>query len=222
MNRIRKMIGPGLVLFFCSLIQISSAQTIKDVFTSSKTPILYLGLDFTLTRLIGESTVNGIDMRDKYFPELNELVIKEPQKFDLQKAFNKTTIKNDLSIVEKRNKKINADDIISAKESDYSRLHEDDISKLVSGIDFEQKKGLGLLFIVEGMIKGEKKGDDSFSSVWVTIADMGANKVLMTERVEGFTSGGFTFRNYWAYTIYMVIDNIDKYKYKRWKKKYGH
>ncbi len=221
MNRILKTKGLILGLFFCSGSLSLTAQNIKDVFTSSTTPILYLGIDFTLARLIGEVSVNGIDMRDKYFPGINDLVIKEPKKYDLQKAFNKTTIKNDPGIVEKRNKNINAENIISTKASDYSRLKTEDIHKLVSEIDFEQKKGLGLLFIVEGMIKGEKRGDDSFTSVWVTIADMGVNKVLMTERVEGFTSGGFSFRNYWAYTIYMVIENINKYKYRKWKKKYG-
>lgn len=210
-----------LVLFFCSSSRSLTAQTIKDVFTSSKTPILYLGIDFTQTRLIGEASVKGIDMRDKYFPELNELVINEPQKYDLKKAFNKTTISNDLGIVTKRNIKINAEDIISKRSSDYSRLKEEDINKLVSEIDFEQKKGIGLLFIVEGMKKGERKGDDSNSSIWVTFVDMGTNKVLMTERVEGMTSGGFNFRNYWAYTIYNVIYNIDKKYYRWWKKDYG-
>ena len=221
MNRILKTNGLILVLFFCTSFQNLSAQTIKDVFTSSGTSILYLGIDFTQTRLIGEATVKGIDMRDKYFPGINDLVINEPKKFDLQKAFNKTKINNDLGIVAKRNKNVNAEDIMSANSSDYSRLKEEDINKLVREIDFEQKKGIGLLFIVEGMIKGAKKGDDSYSSVWVTIVDMGANKVLMTERMEGNTSGGISFRNYWANTIYDVIEHIDKKKYKKWKKKYG-
>jgi hypothetical protein len=217
MKRMPKANWLILVLFFCSTSQNLTAQTIKDVFTS-QTQILYLGIDFTQTRLIGEASVKGIDMRDKYFPELNDLVINEPKKYDLKKAFNKTTISNDLGIVTKRNSKINAEDIISEKSSDYSRLKEEDINKLVREIDFEQKKGIGLLFIVEGMKKGEKKGDNSNSSIWVTFVDMGANKVLMSERVEGMTSGGFSFRNYWAYTIYSVIENIDKKYYRWWKK----
>jgi hypothetical protein len=221
MDRILKTNWFILILFFCSSFQILSAQTIKDVFTSSKTSILYMGIDFTQARLIGEASVKGIDMRDKYFPGINDLVTNEPKKFDLPKAFNKTTINNDLGIVAKRNKKVNAEDIISANSSDYSRLKAEDINKLVREIDFEQKKGIGLLFIVEGMKKGEKKGDDSYSLIWVTIVDMGANKVLMTERMEGNTSGGISFRNYWANTIYDVIEHIDKKKYKKWKKKYG-
>jgi hypothetical protein len=219
-NRILKTNRLLLVIFFCSPIQILSAQTIKDVFTSSETSVLFLGIDYTRARLIGEASVTGIDMRDKYFPGINDLVINEPKKYDLQKAFNKRLINNSLDIVTKRNKAINADNILSDEPADYSRLKEEDINTLVRETDFENKKGIGLLFIVEGMKKGERKGDNSGSSIWVTFVDMGANKALMTERMEGITSGGFSFRNYWANTIYSVIEYIDKKKYKAWKKKY--
>jgi hypothetical protein len=198
-----------------------TAQTIKEVFTSKETAVLYLGIDFTEARLINDTFQTGIELRDKYFPGINALVISEPKKYDLQKAFNKSVINNNLDIVTKRNKTINPENILSARSTDYSRLSEEDITRLVRGIDFEQLKGIGLLFIVEGMEKGEKKGDNSSSSVWVTFVDMGANKVVMTKRMEGITSGGFSFRNYWANTIYSVINSIDKKKYKEWKRKYG-
>ena len=207
-----------LILFFCSNRQPVSAQTIKDVFASSETSILYLGIDYTQARLINDPSKTGIDIRDEIFPGINALVINEPKKYDLQKAFNKTLINNSLGIVAKRNKAINAENIESTESADYSRLKEEDIHKLVRGIDFEKKKGIGLLFIVEGMKKVDKKGS---SSIWVTFVDMGTNKVLMTERMEGETSGGFTFRNYWAGTIYSVLVSIEKKKYKEWKAKYG-
>ena len=207
-----------LFLFFCSHMQPVSAQTIKDVFTSSETSILYLGIDYTQARLINDVSQTGIDVRDKYFPGINAVVINEPKKYDLQKAFNKSMINNSLGMVTKRNKAINAENIESTESADYSRLKEEDIHKLVRGMDFEKKKGIGLLFIVEGMKKADKSGS---SSVWVTFVDMGTNKVLMTERMDGTTGGGFGFRNYWASTIYNVIEAIEKKKYKEWKGKYG-
>lgn len=218
MKCIRKAKGFILVLFFCSNIQSLSAQTIKDVFTSSETSILYLGIDYTRARLINDPSKPGIAVRDEIYPAINAVVINEPKKYDLQKAFNKSMINNSLGIVNKRNKAINAENIESSESADYSRLKEEDINKLVSGIDFENKKGIGLLFIVEAMKKVDKRG---FSSIWVTLVDMGAKKVLMTERMEGESAGGFTFRNYWASTIFSVIEAIDKKKYKEWKSKYG-
>jgi hypothetical protein len=85
------------------------------------------------------------------------------------------------------------------------------------GSIFERKKGIGLLFIVEAMKKVDKEG---VSTIWVTFVDMGANKVLMTERMEG-TGGGIGFRNFWASTIFNVIETIDKKKYKSGKSNTG-
>jgi hypothetical protein len=205
-----------LALFFCNSIQSLSAQTLKGVFTSSETSILYLGIDYTQARLIDDASASAIEVRDRYFPAINDVVVNEPKKYDLQKAFNKTNIEHDLGLVAKRNKKINAEEIISTNAADYSRLKEEDINNLIKGFDFEKKKGLGLLFIVEGMSKG-KKG----ASIWVTFIDMGTNKVLLTERMEGNTAMSIGFRNYWAYPIYKLIETIEKKKYKEWKKKYG-
>jgi len=218
MNRILKTNWFILILFFCISIYPLTAQTIKDVFASSKTAILYLGIDFTQVRLINDVSKTGIVVRDEIFPAINSLVINEPKKYDLKGAFHKKLINNSLDIVTKRNKEINAENILSAKLSDYSWLKEEDINKLVSGIDFESKKGIGLLFIVEGMKKEDRLGT---SLIWITFVDMGANKVLMTERLEGMSSGGATFRNYWASTIYSVLYSIDNRKYHSWKRKYG-
>ena len=206
-----------LALFFYSSIQSLSAQTLKDVFTSSETQILYLGIDYTEVRVINNTSGTGVQVRD-FFPLINNVVITEPKKYDLEGAFNKSSINNSLGIVTKRNEKINGENILSTESSDYNRLKEEDISNLVKGIDFEKKKGLGLLFVVEAMKKVDKGG---ISSVWVTIVDMGAGKMLMTERMEGITGGGFGFRNYWASTIFNIIETINKKKYKEWKRKYG-
>ena len=218
MKRMLKANCLFLVLFFCRSSQSLNAQAIKDVFTSSETPIVYLGIDYTQARLIGDASASGIEVRDRYFPGINDVVVNEPKKYDLQKAFNKSLINTSLGIVTKRNKKINAENIVSTESADYSRLKEEDINKLVRGIDFENKKGIGLLFVVEGMKKTEK---GAISSIWVTFVDMGANKVLMTERMEAETKGGFGFKNYWASTIFTLIEKIDKSQYKDWKEKYG-
>lgn len=217
MKRMLKTNWLVLVLFFCSSIQSLSAQTLKDVFTSSETQILYLGIDYTEARLINSTSGTGIQVRD-FFPLINNVVITEPQKYDLQGAFNKSSINNSLGIITKRNEKTNAENILSTESSDFNRLKAEDISNLVKGIDFEKKKGLGLLFVVEAMKKVDKVGT---TSIWVTIVDMGAGRMLMTERMEGTTGAGIGFRNYWASTIFNVIESIEKKKYKEWKRKYG-
>jgi hypothetical protein len=59
MKRILKTNSLILISFFFGHIQSATAQTLKDVFTSSETPILYLGIDYTQARLIGEIPYRG-------------------------------------------------------------------------------------------------------------------------------------------------------------------
>ncbi|MEP7107083.1 MAG: hypothetical protein ABI760_03860 [Ferruginibacter sp.] len=202
-------------LFTIGTMQPIKAQSLKDVFNSSETPVFYIGVDFTLARVI-DAPENASDIRDRHYPGINYLVVNEPKKYDLAGAFHKSSIDHDLSLVDKRNAKINTEEIKTNNSADYSRLKEDDINKLVKGFDFSGKKGVGVLFIVEGMSKA-KKG----AAIWVTFIDMGAKKVLMTERMEGKTGMAFGFRNFWANPIRDVLDDIEKKKYNEWKSKYG-
>jgi hypothetical protein len=191
-----------------------SAQTLKDVFTNSETPVFYYGIDFTKARLIDDANANAGDIRDRQYTGINQLVINEGEKFDLKSAFNRT-VDHDISAVNIRNEKVNAEDIKSSSSADFSRLKASDIDALIKGFDGAGKKGVGLLFIVEGMSKSAKS-----IAVWVTLFDPKSKKVLMTERMEG-KPAGFGFRNYWAGGIKDVITDIRKKKYSEWKTKYG-
>jgi len=194
----------------------ASAQSLKEVFSSSETPLFYLGVDFTQARLINDATASAMDIRDRHYPAINDLIVNEPKKFDLQGAFHKTKIEHDLGLVAKRNAKINTETILSTNSADYSRLKEDDIVKLVKGFDFDGKKGTAVLFIVEGMSKAQKG-----ASIWVAFIDMGAKKLLFTERMEGKAGMAFGFRNYWANPVNDVLKTIEKKKYKEWQQKFA-
>ncbi|MEO7489660.1 MAG: hypothetical protein ABIU77_21260, partial [Ferruginibacter sp.] len=172
-------------LFLSGMSQSLTAQSLKDVFNSSETGIFYLGVDFTQARVIDDSKESASDIRDRYFPGINDLIVNESKKYDIAGAFHKSNIDHDLGMVAKRNAKVNTEEIKSTNSGDYSRLKEEDISKLVKSFDYGGKKGVGLLFVMEGMSKG-KKG----ASIWVTLIDMGAKKMLMTEKMEGKTAMG--------------------------------
>jgi len=205
-----------LAVSFFAFNSISVAQTIKDVFADSQTPILYLGIDFTQAKLIDDATANTHDIKERLYAAINDVVISEPKKYDLNGAFHKSNIDHDLGPVGKRNATINPDNILSTNTSDYHRLTEKDISSAVSSYDFADKKGVGLLFVMEAMSKSGKG-----AAMWVTLVDMKTKKVLMTERMEGKTGMSFGFRNFWVTPVKAVIDEIDKKKYKEWKSKYA-
>jgi hypothetical protein len=207
-------------LFLFGLLTIQSitalCQTVKEVFNNSETKLLYLGIDFTKAKLIDDAAANETDIRDRQFAAINDVVVNEPKKYEINAAFNRPEVEHDLSLVAKRNAKIDAAQIKSTNVADFDRLKETDITTLVKDFDFENKNGVGILLVMEGMSKGKKA-----ASIWVTLVDMKSKKVLMTERIESKVASGFSFRNYWASSIKNLLDSIDKKKYNEWKQKYS-
>jgi hypothetical protein len=204
------------VLCYCSISTPCFSQTLKDVFTDSESPIVYLGIDFSKARLLSDG--NPDDIRNRLYTSINELIVDEPKKYDLKGAFRKSNIDHDFNAVFAQNMKANINEIISSRSADFNRFKETDIAAMVNTLDLSGKQGIGLLFVMEAMRKVDKKGD---AATWVTFIDMKTKKVLMTERIETDASAGFGFRNYWASTIKNLIDYIESKKYKQWKEKYG-
>ena len=206
-----------IALLFCGVSWSASSQTLNEFFNNSEMHLTYLGIDFTKARLINDPNANSFDVRNKLYTSLNNLVINEPKKFDIAGAFHKSNVGSDLSAVNARTEKINAEEIISANTEDFYRLKEADINSVVKALSLGGKTGIGLLFVMEGMKKQGKNGD---ASIWVVLIDMKSKKVLMTERFENKATG-IGSRNYWASTIKATLADIEKKKYKEWKSKYG-
>lgn len=190
----------------------SSAQTVKNIF-DAETPVVYLGIDFTQAKIIGEQTEPAV-MRDKEFPGINNLIIQSG-KYDIAGALRRTDIKSDLSEVTAHNQKIDVQQIRSTLPGDFTHVTVNDINKLVRSYAFKGKTGIGLLLVVDGMSKIEKA-----ATIYVTFISMPTKKVLLAERLWG-NGGGFGFRNYWAKSIEELVNKIQTSKYAEWKKKYG-
>ena len=212
----------GLLFTFLLLIGAteSFSQTLKDFFSNTSTQLTYLGIDYTKSLFYKNPDANPLDIRDKHYVSMNDLVVKQQydKNYDIGGAFGrKNAINIDISAVTDNNNKIDVTNIVSSKKSDFKRLKEADIAKCVATLNLEGKEGIGLVFIMEGMKKVSGKG---YGSVWVTLINMKTKEVLMTERDE-HEAEGFTFRNYWVSVIRRTIMEIDWSKYKEWKKKYG-
>jgi hypothetical protein len=212
MNYKHKIKASIIILCFC--IHSAFAQTFKDVFNDATT-VTYLGIDFTNVKVIGHMSSEVEDLVDRQFSAINELVLNEPKKYDLDKAFHKTGVPNDLKYVEAKNKTITESNVTSTDPSDESHLAKTAIDGIVKGYDFGGKKGIGFLFIMESMSKKSEH-----ATMYLTFVDMATNKVLYTERVSE-KAGGFGLRNYYAKPIYEALDDMAGSKYKEWKKAYG-
>lgn len=213
----KRTVKAGFVMsfiFICMVATPAFSQTLKEFFNSSETPALYLGIDFTKAKLIDDAAANERDIRDRQFAGINEVIVTEVKKFDLSKAFHKSNVDHDLGLVAKRNQKVDAEQIKSTNTSDFHRLKDADITDLVKGFDFGDKKGIGILFVMEAMSKSAKA-----AAIWVTFIDMKTKKVLLTERIESKMGMAIGFRNLWVSTIKNLLDSIEDKKYSDWKSK---
>lgn len=193
-----------------------NAQTAKDVFDKTQ-KITYLGIDFTKTKLIGDAAAKTDQIVDHNLKSINQKVVNESKKFDIAGAFKRDEVSTDIGPVNKRNDKIDPDKILSDNSDDYQALKPEDVTALVKGFDFNGKTGIGLLFVMEGVNKTKKE-----VSMYVTLIDMKAKKVLFTDRVTGpFNKIAFGFENTWLGGIANAINDIEKKKYKEWKSSYG-
>jgi len=219
MKRTQKLNWLFVLLMLFAGSSRSFAQTIKDFFDNSSINLTYLGIDYTQNRLINDPGGNASDIKGRLYKSMNDVVIAEMDKnYKFAEAFVRVSaVSADISAVTENNEKINAGDIMSSGGADFNRLTESDIASCVKALNLKGKEGVGLVFIMEGMKKEEKK---SYGAVWVTLIDMKTKKVLMAERMEQ-EAAGFGFRNFWVSIIKKSLVEIDKKRYKNWKSKYG-
>jgi len=201
----KKILLPVLALLFVATGAQAQAAKTADI-TNPETPVIWLGLDFTEARLIGDLAADENAIKNQHIPDINQLVVNEAKKYDLAKSFKHTNISSDLGFTYAQNKKIDASKIKSTNNDDFTRFKPETVDKIVAGYDFGDKKGLGVMFIVEALNKTKAE-----AAIWVTYIDLGSKKVLQTVRKEG-KAGGFGWRNFWARPVENILDDVRKGK----------
>jgi hypothetical protein len=200
------------IVFICSpFFMQGQSLSAKAFFNSDTISAVYLGIDFTLAKLINDDASNATVIQSEQFNGINDLIVKENKKYDVQEAYRRSNWTVDLKEVEARNSKANPDQLKSTNDADLTRLNPGDIEKLVQNFNYGNHRGYGILLIMEGMDKTKKQ-----ATIWFTLINMDEKKVLTTGRVEGKLGNGFGFRNYWASAIKNAISQAKK-DYDQWK-----
>ncbi len=199
-------------IFLSPAISRGQSLSASAFFNNESVPTTYLGIDFTLAKLVNDEASNAKTIQSTQFNGINDLIIKENKKYDIQEAYRRSNWTPDIKEVESRNDKANPDQLKSSNEADLTRLKPDDIDNLVKNYNYGTDKGYGVLLIMEGMSKTAK-----ICSIWFTVIDMDSKKVLTTGRVEGKLGSGFGFRNYWASAIKNAIGHVKSKDYDQWK-----
>lgn len=197
-------------------LAVNAQASLKDVFANKETPLFYYGIDFTNIKVIDDAAINAEDVVSRQFNGINDVVVNEPKKYTIAEAFRKSQVDHDLSFVSERNKTVDPKKLNSTTASDFERLTQKDIEATVAKLKTGSNTGVGLVLVAEALSKGKKA-----MAVWVTFIDSKTKKVLYTERMEAKMSTAFSLRNQWASCIKNLIDDIDKKKFKEWKKKFA-
>lgn len=191
------------------------AQDANAVFSANE--IVWYGLDFTKAHFVGQFDqgfgalpASGYDMKNKWIPEWNALIAKEPQNFNFKKALKKDNVYYDLNPIATVNQKIKTESCMSYN---TTTITEKEITEMVKQYPAgEKKEGVGLVFIVENFDKGMEQ-----ATVFVTFFDIKTKKVLLSNKMQG-KAVGVGMRNYWAGTIKNIIKQILETEYAKWKK----
>jgi hypothetical protein len=211
----RKIMRNSLIALLICLLNaniISNAQTVNDIFSASDPKITMCGVDFTHVKIIGEN--DALTIRNVYFSAINTLLMTEQEKYNLRTALRKGYVEYNLDEVYNHNMNRNIETMLLYS-NNIPPIPYDTIKQIIKGYKFPEKTGVGLMFIMETM---DKPG--AVSLMHVVFFNMATKDILMAEKMSG-TVGGFGFRNFYARSIYNVINEIRDVKYDQWKRQYA-
>ena len=191
MKRILLMVG----MLACGLNAFGADKPAKNALLASD-KMVWAGLDYSKVRMIGPGEFHN---PESIFPGMlqawNDLFLQERIQF-VEKATGKQVI-IDIDGVTEANKAASAKQIVNEPGAqdgiDQSHITATDIARAVKSYKMKNKSGLGVVFIVDRLIKQDKKG---VGAVYVVAFDVDSREVIFSDRVVG-KAVGFGFRNFW-------------------------
>lgn len=188
-----------LAVLLATLPAAASDATPKNALAKTDT-VVWSGLDYSMVRMVGPGQFND---PGAIFPGMleawNNLFLLERIRF-VEKATKKRVI-TDIGGVTEANKAATGKQIINSPGPDdaveKSHISAQDIAKAVRSYKLETKSGLGVVFLVDRLVKVDKRAQ---GAVYVVYFDIASREVLFTQRKVSKPTG-FGFRNYWFRVI---------------------
>ena len=189
-----------LVSIVCDLGTISHAAD-----TTSDQSLVWCGLDYSKVKMIGTA-----DFRkpDEIFPGMlqtwNGLFMQEMlPKLEKMSA----SVKSDLDAVTARNNNASTNQVIhqdGTREEmvEPSEITTNDIAGIVRAYDLKHTEGIGLVYIMDRLVKAQQTG-----CLYVVFFDVSSRKILVAERIV-VKAGGAGFRNYWFKPVKLATEKL--------------
>jgi hypothetical protein len=193
------------ILAALMMLNLTGAAVTRAADAAGANTLVWCGLDYSLVKMIGTADFH---QPGEIFPgmleEWNSLFMKEmlPQ---LQKMA--PAVETDLSAVEARNLKANPSQIeredgTRREKVDATHITEKDLAKTVRAYKLKHAQGLGLVFIMDRLVKAQETG-----CLYVVFFDIASRKIGYSERVCA-PAGGFGFRNFWFRPIKNTVAKL--------------
>jgi len=169
--------------------------------------LIWCGLDYSKVKMIGTT---DFAQPQQIFPGMlvawNGLFMKEMLP-ELEKMAS--SVGTDLAAVEAANEKAKSDQIeredgSRAEKVDPTHIKESDIADIVRGYKLKYDKGLGLVFVIDRLVKAQET-----ECLYVVFFDVASRKVISSQRLCEKT-GGMGFRNYWFRPIKDAVKKLPK------------
>jgi len=173
--------------------------------------VVWAGVDYSMVRMIGPGEFT---QPESIFPGMleawNNLFLQERLKFAEKETRKHVVV--DISGVTAANKAATSKQIINAPGSDdtvdKSHISSQDLARAVRSYKLENKSGLGVVFVVDRLVKLDKKGR---GAVYVVYFNIETREVLFTQRKVS-NAVGFGFRNYWFRVVKDAEPVLSKYR----------
>lgn len=205
-----KRTGLWLLLITCLSTSIS-AQTLKDV-VNPETPITWLGLDFSLLKVVADQDEWVNKKPQDMFKAWNELMINEQKKYNVAEALGREQVKFAVDVAIDHNATLSADNLFIQQALPETQVKAEDVAEVIKSYDFKGNTGIGVMFVAVSFDRPAEKGN-----WWVTFVNMETKEVVYSEKMSA-SSSGFGIRNYWASTVYQILKRIGSSEFKKWKK----
>lgn len=165
--------------------------------------VIWIGIDYSAAKFVGLAGFPEPGDLSKYLLAWNDFVITEPDKYDVKKALGVPAVKIDLSYTYAKNEGLDTESMV--QEEDY-KLSREEVEAVAKSYDLSTLSGTVVMLVAECYNKKTLKG-----SHWLVMMNADNSEILSAERfVE--KPRGFGLRNFWARTIYELLETKRKNK----------
>ncbi len=169
--------------------------------------VIWTGLDYSLVRMYGTQDFKDPEnIFPRYLDAWNELFLRE--RIKTISGTLKKPVEVDSEHMADRNKLAKPDQVIRQDGDLVKETHisSKDIADAVRSYKLSKTSGLGLVFIVDRLVKSEGRG-----AVYLVLYDISTREGLASERVIA-KAGGVAFRNYWFGVIKNAEPELKKFR----------